>query len=254
MIAVIQFGNISILTLLLNLVNVNKLINICSFILFITVLSSCEKGSSPPIYIDGSSVVDAEGNLYKTVIIGDQEWMAENLRTNLFCSGDSIPYSGDIIQVKVYNNDPQNETIFGKLYNYQAVLNLSGLCPCGWHVPTELDYAKLIDYLGGYYAAMTKMKSRGFLEDGTGLWSEREPISNYPGTNSSGFNALPSGYGYYDTFLYKDTLAAFWAVPETSTNALKYQIYNPYIEKQFYSNPQAKEVLYYSVRCVKTFP
>lgn len=218
------------------------------------VLSSCEKGSSPPNHIEGGGVVDVEGNSYETVIIGDQEWMAENLRSNLFCSGDSIPYTGDTIQVKVYDNDPQNETIFGKLYNYQAVLDSSGLCPCGWHVPTELEYAKLIDYLGGYYSAMKRMKSVGDLEEGSGLWVIPEPIYLYDGTNSSGFNALPGGYGFYSTFSRKDSLAAFWAVSESSTNALRYQIYNPHIEKQFYSNPQAKEVLYFSVRCIKTFP
>lgn len=219
-----------------------------------TVLSSCQKGTNHTLYIQGGGVVDADGNSYETVIIGDQEWMAENLKSNLFCSGDSIPYNGNTIQVKVYNNDPQNEAIFGKLYNYQAVLDTSGLCPCGWHVPTELEYAKLINYLGGYHSAMKRMKSTGFFEDGTGLWRKKEPISHYSGTNSSGFNALPGGHGFSTSFRYKDSRAVFWAVPESSANVLKYQIFNSYIEKQQYSHPQAKEVLYYSVRCIKTFP
>jgi uncharacterized protein (TIGR02145 family) len=240
---------------------VNEIIKISSLLLFITVFSSCEKGSSPPIYIDGSGVVDAEGNLYKTVIIGDQEWMAENLRTNLFCfcSGDSIPYTGDTTQLKVYNDDPQNESIFGKLYNYQAVLNPSGLCPCGWRVPTELEYAKLINYLGGYESAMKKMKSTGVLENGTGLWVNREPMHLYIGNNSSGFNALPGGYSQDSEFLNneffgKDSLAAFWSVPQSGTMPISYQISTPQVDKLDYPNPLAKEVLYYSVRCIKTFP
>lgn len=237
----------------------NKFIKITFLLLYITVLSSCEKGSSPPNHIEGGGVVDVEGNSYETVIIGDQEWMAENLRSNLFCSGDSIPYTGDTIQVKVYDNDPQNETIFGKLYNYQAVLDSSGLCPCGWHVPTELEYAKLIDYLGGYQSAMQRMKSVGFLNDGSGLWVYREPIELYYGTNSSGFNALPGGYSLDSEFLSneffsKDSLAAFWAVPESGTMPISYQILTPQVEKLDYPNPLVKEVLYYSVRCIKTFP
>lgn len=236
-----------------------KFIKILFLLLTITALSCCEKGSSPPLHIEGSGVVDIEGNSYKTVVIGDQEWMAENLRSNLFCSGDSIPYTGDTIQVKVYDNNPQNEAVFGKLYNYQAVLDSSGLCPCGWHVPTELEYAKLIDYLGGYQSAMKKMKSVGVLENGSGLWINREPMHLYAGNNASGFNALPGGYSQDSEFLSneffdKDSLAAFWAVPESGTMPISYQILTPQVDKLDYPSLLAKEVLYYSVRCIKTFP
>lgn len=193
----------------------NKYIKIALLVLFVTVLSSCRKSSFNAIFIEGSGVTDAEGNSYETVIIGDQEWMAENLKSNLFCSGDSIPYKGDSTQLRVYNDDPQNETIYGKLYNYQAVLDTLGLCPCGWHVPTELEYARLINYLGGDERAMKKMKSIGVLENGSGLWILREPLHLYNGTNSSGFNALPGGFAQVspllsDYYFDKDTLAAFW--------------------------------------------
>jgi len=58
--------------------------------------------------------------------------------------------------------------------------------------------------------------------------------------------------GVYDNFYDKDSLASFWAIPESGTKALKYQIFNPYVEKQPYSQPQAKEVFYFSVRCIKS--
>jgi uncharacterized protein (TIGR02145 family) len=222
----------------------------------VIVLFGCQKNvnQSRPLYIEGNGVLDAEGNSYETVIIGDQEWMAENLRTSLFCSGDSIPATGDTVQVKVYDNDPQNEAIFGKLYNYVAVLNPAGLCPCGWRIPTELDFARLINYLGGYKDAMKKMKASGTLESGTGLWGHDETRKDLFGTNSSGFNALPAGRGFGNSFRYKDSLSVFWATPEAGNNALMYQIFNPYIEKQMYSHPNAKISLYYSVRCIKEFP
>lgn len=227
--------------------------------LFISLLLSCKKESSLPIYVNGNGVVDAGGNSYKTVIIGDQEWMAENLNTDLFCSGDSIPYSGDTIQVKVYDNDPQNEAVFGKLYNYQAVLNPSGVCPCGWRVPTELDFAKLINYLGGYESAMKKMKSTGVLEDGTGLWVSRKLMHLYYGTNSSGFNALPGGYSQDSEFLDneffdKDSLAAFWAIPQIGTAPISYQILTPQVDKLYHPNPLASLKVYYSIRCIKVYP
>jgi uncharacterized protein (TIGR02145 family) len=232
------------------------------FLILICLLlfSSCGKESQPPLYIEGSGVVDAEGNSYKTVIIGNQEWMAENLKSNLFCSGDSIPNSGDSTQLRVYNDDLQNEPVYGKLYNYQAVVDTLGLCPCGWHVPTELDYAKLINYLGGHEKAMKSMKSIGFLEHGTGLWREQKPWSLYSGTNTSGFNALPGGFAQVSPLLTnyyfeKDTIAVFWAIPETDQYPIIYTIRTPQVEKMILkSNPLFKRVLYYSVRCIKTYP
>jgi uncharacterized protein (TIGR02145 family) len=216
-------------------------------------LSSCEKSISYPLYVQGGGVVDAEDNEYKTVIIGDQEWMAENLKTDLYCNGDSIPYAGDDVRVKVYDNDPENEAVFGKLYNFQAVLDTAGLCPCGWHIPSELEYAVLIDYLGGYLNAMRSMKSSGHLDVGNGLWTRREPTVTYMGINSSGFNALPAGYGYYSAFRYKDSLATFWAMPINGTEAIEFElgILTDDVSKQKYTHAQAKEVLYNSIRCIK---
>lgn len=229
-----------------------KSILILIVIIGLICASSCEKSDSSIVHIAGNGVSDFEENKYATVIIGDQEWMAENLNTNLFCNGDSIPNSGDSIYVTAYENNSSNEDVYGKLYNFQAVNDTAGLCPCGWEVPTELDYAKLIDHLGGYQNAMKKMKSEGFLEDGSGLWSKREPENVYEGNNLSGFNAVPGGLGFYNNFLYKDTTATFWAIPISGNDVLRYQIRNAYVGKQAYTDPQAKEMFYFSVRCIKS--
>jgi uncharacterized protein (TIGR02145 family) len=214
---------------------------------------SCERDARQPTYIQGNGLIDAEGNEYETVIIGDQEWMAENLKTDLYCNGDSIPYSGDDVRVKVYDNDPENEAVFGKLYNFQAVLDTAGLCPCGWHIPTELEYAILIDYLGGYEKAMKRLKSMGSLEKYNGLWSNPESDYVLDGNNVSGFNAIPAGIGFYNGYLYQDSLVRFWSLPTEGLDAVEFSIYIGlrYVDKQRNTLVQAKQFLYYSIRCIK---
>ncbi len=219
----------------------------------IILLLSCESDIDHPYYVDGDGVFDSEGNAYKTVVIGNQEWMAENLKTDLYCNGDSIQHTGIDVRVKVYDNDLENEAVFGKLYNYEAVLDTSGLCPCEWHVPTELEFAVLINYLGGFQTAMRKMKASGSLENENGLWSN--PTDDYVinGTNISGFDALPAGIGFYESFYRKDSITSFWALPTEGNDAVQYTISKglPYVEKHRNTQAQAKEVFYYSVRCIK---
>lgn len=159
------------------------------------------------------TVTDADGNVYKTVQIGTQIWMAENLKTTKYCNGDVIPNVTNTTQWKnlttgTYlfpdNNSSLNNT-YGKLYNGYVVSDSRNACPCGWRVPTIADWTILGEYIGGswdwnfYLGEITygsaaqvasKIRSTGNIEDGTGLWIK----SNYPGNNSSGFNALPAGY------------------------------------------------------------
>jgi len=95
---------------------------------------------------------------YASIELGNgQEWMAENLRTNIYANGDPIPNVTDNAQWNVlntgawahFNNDSQYENPFGKLYNWYAVADLRNICPTGWHVPTEAEWTVLTDYLGG---------------------------------------------------------------------------------------------------------
>ncbi|MEX1002039.1 MAG: fibrobacter succinogenes major paralogous domain-containing protein [Crocinitomicaceae bacterium] len=219
-------------------------------------LISCEKDSSHPLYIKGGGVYDVEGNFYETVVIGDQEWMAENLASMLYCNGDSIPFLNGNEYVKIYENNLSKVNTYGLHYNYLAVEDTAGLCPCGWSVPTELEYAKLINYLGGFVEAMQKMKSVGTLKNGNGLWVELDKSNRLRGDNSSGFNAVPSGIIFYDQFMLRDTIATFWATSDGFEEIIYYEIGNTnYVGKQTYPNSISyKEVFYYSVRCIKNFP
>ena len=98
------------------------------------------------IIVEGNGVSDIEGNSYKTIIVGDQEWMAENLKTTKYNDGTSIPLVNALTPwfdlstpaYCWYNNDIGNKTTYGALYNWYAV-NSSKLSPAGWHVPSDAE-------------------------------------------------------------------------------------------------------------------
>jgi hypothetical protein len=117
----------------------------------------------------GPGVKDIDGNNYKTVYIGTQEWMAENLKTSKYSDGTAIPNVIDNNQWSkltigawsYYNNDAVNNTKYGKLYNWYTVNPTTNenknVCPTGWHVPTDADWTVLTDYLGGNVQAGENM-------------------------------------------------------------------------------------------------
>ena len=145
----------------------------------------------------GPSVTDVDGNTYKTVYIGTQQWMAENLKVSKYSDGTTIPNITDTSEWRrlttgawaYYNNDAANNAKYGKLYNWYAVSKTKNgnknICPAGWHVPTDSEWTVLTDYLGGPSVAGGKMK-----EVGTSNWN----TPNTDATNSSLFSALPGGY------------------------------------------------------------
>ena len=147
-----------------------------------------------------STVTDIDGNVYKTVIIGGQEWMAENLKTTKYDSGDPILEVTDNTQWSTlttgawsyYNNDEKYNDRYGKLYNWYAADDSRNVCPAGWHVPSDEEWTVLTDYLGGESVAGGKMKTKGTIQAGTGLWQR----PNTDADNSSGFAGIPGGYRF----------------------------------------------------------
>jgi uncharacterized protein (TIGR02145 family) len=143
----------------------------------------------------GANISDFEGNTYKTVYIGTQQWMGENLKTSKYSDGTTIPNITDNTQWSnlttgawaYYNYDASNNAKYGKLYNWYAVSPTTNgnknVCPIGWHVPTDAEWTVLTDYLGGSSVAGGKMK-----EVGTTNWN-----SNTESTNTSLFTGLPGG-------------------------------------------------------------
>jgi uncharacterized protein (TIGR02145 family) len=138
------------------------------------------------------TVVDIDGNVYQTITIGTQIWMAENLKVTHYRNGDAIPNITDIGAWAVltsgayceYNNDINNVSTYGRLYNWYATNDSRNIAPVGWHIPSDTEWQIMVDYLGGNTVAGGKMK-----EMGTTHWFS----PNIGATNESGFTALPSG-------------------------------------------------------------
>ncbi len=136
------------------------------------------------------SVVDVDGNLYNTVIIGTQIWTKENLKTTKYNDNTPIPYvpvdwnNLTTPAFCYYNNDINNKDTYGVLYDWHAV-NTGLLCPTDWHVPTSSEVASLTTLLGGESVAGGKLK-----ESGTTHWN----FPNSGANNETGFTALPGGY------------------------------------------------------------
>ncbi|HBH49701.1 MAG TPA: hypothetical protein DDX98_13740 [Bacteroidales bacterium] len=142
----------------------------------------------------GEPVTDIDGNEYKTVQIGNQIWMAENLKTTKYNDGTEIPLVTENYDWASYNLDTpgycwyDNDIAtygekYGALYNWYAV-NTGKLCPVGWHVPTDEEWTQLSDYYGGVSNLGGKLK-----ETGTSHWVS----PNTGATNETGFTALPGG-------------------------------------------------------------
>jgi len=169
-------------------------------------------------FICGSSLEDSDGNLYETVQIGTQCWMAENLRTTRFANGDSIMTEHDsTVSARrwrnsissmwaVYDLNPQFEPFLGRLYNWYTVQDPRNLCPEGWVVPSNQDWSDLASFLGGLTAAGGKLKTTAvkpvpadyneYRSTFAGLleWNFAWYIPNTGASNTSGFKALPTGF------------------------------------------------------------
>jgi len=141
-----------------------------------------------------ATVTDIDGNVYKTVVIGTQVWMAEDLKTTKYRNGDLIgttdPATLDISNESkpkyqwAYEGDENNVAVYGRLYTWHAVNDSRGIAPEGWHVPSNAEWKTMITFLGGEQAAQGKLK-----EAGTTHWCS----PNTDATNESGFTALPGG-------------------------------------------------------------
>lgn len=184
--------------------------NTIIFIALIIVVFSCQKEDKNP-----DPVTDIEGNSYKTVQIGNQVWMAENLKTSKNNDGTAIPlYSDTTIWANLntpaycwYNNDEAiNKNQYGALYNGYSV-NSGKLCPEGWHIPDLNEWQELLDFLGDTITAGGKMK-----EAGTDHWLS----PNMGADNSSGFTALGAGIRYFEgSYNAQLDFTGFWSASDT---------------------------------------
>jgi uncharacterized protein (TIGR02145 family) len=189
-----------------------------------TTLTICTCASTA---ICPSTVSDREGNSYNVITLGSQCWMKQNLRVTTLNDGTAIPvdagggiagnvsYSGwqntTTSAMTVYEHNASNLTTFGYLYNQHAVNDPKGLCPSGWHVPTDAEWTTLTTCLGGELVAGEKMKVVG-----TTYW-----MPNYDANNCTDFSGLPGGFRRYDgLFYFKGANAYFWSSTSAKNRAL----------------------------------
>ena len=166
------------------------------------------------------TVSDIDGNTYETVQIGNQLCMAENLNVSMFSNGDPIPEAKTHKEWQkageegkpawcYYDNYPVNGELYGKLYNWYAVIDPRGFAPEGWRVPSDKEWTTLTEFLGGLDVTGRKMKS-------TNGWQ-----ANGNGTNESGFSGLPGGFRFSTGgFYYLGGVCCWWSSSEASTSSV----------------------------------
>ena len=216
----------------------------------------------------GSFKDPRDGRVYKTVKIGNQTWMAENLDVDKFQNGDPIPEAkteeewvnagkNKMPAWCYFNNDPTRRLKYGKLYNWYAVIDPRGLTPYSWHIPSVEDYKTCINFLGGNNMAGIKMKkNNGWLKvAATKHGSSKVIWISGDGTNSSGWSALPNGARDFIGNFYKEggvsaQFGAWWL----SSSALEQYSYSFRIfnyDERIGEPEMSQKSEGLSVRCIK---
>ena len=219
--------------------------------------------------LGASTVSDTDGNVYNTVQIGDQCWMKENLRTTHYADGTSIPLGDSISYTTPHryfpNNNSSNTAVYGLLYNWSAVMHgatssniipsrVQGVCPKGWHVPSDAEWNLLTNYVknqtvfvcGGNSSYIAKA-----LADST-EWNTSTSScavgNDLSGNNATGFSGLPAGK-YNGIYQFFDDRAIFWGATQSSENkaVLRFLARN----NAFVGTTDNPKYESYSVRCLR---
>jgi uncharacterized protein (TIGR02145 family) len=206
------------------------------------------------------TVTDIDGNTYRTVKIGNQWWMAENLKVTHYRNGDPLPNVTDGATWRglttgaycEYDNDVNSVATYGRLYNWYAVADIRNIAPPGWHVASDAEWKQLERYLGMSQAEADQTGWRGtdeggkLKEGGTSHWIS----PNTGATNESGFTGLPGGYRYLGGLYYDIGVhAVFWSSTENGSSfAWCRNLGNAYSGVHRYDGGKEDG---FSVRCVK---
>jgi len=203
--------------------------------------------------ICGIDSINYASQTYHTVLIGNQCWLKENINAGTMINQTATQSNNEILEKYCYDDLKSNCDIYGGLYNWNEMMNyapsstgnpsgVQGICPTGWHVPSDAEWTQLIDFTNGYPGGELK-------EAGTAHWESTQPQT----TNATGFTALPGGY-YSPTatpnynMIYKN--ADFWTSTESGSSlAIKRKLAQVWVV-QYDKNPDPKTYAF-SLRCVK---
>ena len=199
------------------------------------------------IYSEGEGVFDIDGNYYSSIVINNQEWMKSNLKVSKYQNGDIIQSGFDISTwsnlingaYTTYNYSNENDSMYGKLYNWYAVNDIRGICPTGWHTPNIDEWTLLESNIGGANIAGGRMKPNFG-------WNTPNPGSS----NLSGFTALPGGFIYSNVdFIQIGQSAVWWSTSQYDSNT-SWCVFIENAYSNLFHAPDLKENGF-SVRCLK---
>jgi uncharacterized protein (TIGR02145 family) len=220
---------------------------------------------SPDMLISNTDpVTDIDGNTYKTVAIGNQVWMSQNLNVTKYRNGNEIPYVNDpglwILTTSGaycswFMNDPATLAKYGRLYNYYAVTDSRSLCPAGWHIPSDAEWTTLSLYLinnsYGYMGSGTDIAKSLAATSNWTFFENAGCIGNDPiNNNASGFTALPGGLrNFQGAFVSIGSVGVWYSSTQINDTDAWFRILNfNYTELGKYQN---KKIVGASVRCLK---
>lgn len=244
------------------------------------LLTACQKddnngknGNSAPEIIP-HAVTDIDGNAYDAVKIGDQVWMAVNLRTTHYADGTAIPAGEDVTsndEPYYYVNPSVDATMYGYYYNWPAAMHESasssdnpsgvqGVCPTGWHLPSDAEWTQLTDYVGSYsnytcggnsaYIAKALASTTGWYVCDSADWCDDCGIGvDLSANNSTDFSAFPAGFCNDSLFNDAGYNAYFWSSTQGNGNCAYYRglYYNYAYVRRYYDG----KYLGFSVRCLR---
>ena len=232
-------------------------------ILFMVVLLSlgiqaCKKETQTPVILEYGTVIDVDGNSYKTVKIGDQWWMCENLRVKHFQDGSSISLIGNVDQDSVWANtmDPAysvlNDTLYGCLYNSFAVQDSRKLAPAGWHIPSDEEWKTMEKTIGMTEVQSNQLAWRGTNEaelllnkNGEGWQTGTIPF----GMDTYDFSILPAGCRLFSGEMTFGYTAFFWTATSNTNGQAYYRYFDSQKKNIFRQTTYPQYGM--SIRCVK---
>lgn len=237
------------------------ILTILSFVIVLGI-SSCNDDEDDKAVLETGTLTDVDGNVYKTVKIGNKWWMAEDLKTNHYRNGydirrsqsDSLNWSEDSVGVycEVYDNQ---QNIIGKFYNYNSLINANQLAPEGWHIPSDEEWREMEQFLGMNAAQSEQNGWRGSNEGDKLKIPAPDGWTKYGsvwGTNESGFSAEAKGCrmfngGWGDPGLFA---AGFWWSSTQASGDKAYYRYLDYKQSNIFRG-EASLSYGFAVRCVK---
>ncbi len=223
------------------------------------------------------TVTDIDGNVYNTVLIGNQCWMKENLKTTKYRNGINIEYPGINVAdwqsntngaYAWHSNDISWKHIYGALYNWYAVANLNGLCPTGWRIPSDIEWTQMENYLmntygwtnyysiyetngiGKHIKSCRQVNSPLGGECNTSVHPRWNAHNNHFGTDSFGFSALPHSHRLDNGGFWPIGVnSAWWTLSEFSTSRAWYRNTNSDISYLFRNH--YPKTTGFGIRCIK---